>query len=80
MSEHLERIKGSLSEIRTHVAAAQELEPQSPVRTMLEAIAREMEQIETALAAVYDDAFVDTADGLPLEEDEPPAHRDPADR
>jgi hypothetical protein len=73
MADHLERIKGSLSEIRTHVAAAQDLETQSPVRSMLDAVAREVEQIEASLQAMYEDSFVGTADDpLPDEDDRLP--------
>ena len=73
MADHLERIKGSLSEIRTHVAAAQDLETQGPVRSMLDAVAREVEQIEASLQAMYEDSFVGTADDpLPDEDDRLP--------
>jgi hypothetical protein len=73
MADHLERIKGSLSEIRTHVAAAQDLETQSPVRSMLDAVAREVEQIEASLQAMYEGSFVGTADDpLPDEDDRLP--------
>jgi hypothetical protein len=73
MADHLERIKGSLSEIRTQVAAAQDLETQSPIRSMLDAMAREVERIEASLQAIYDDSFVATADDpLPDEDDNLP--------
>lgn len=64
MADHLGRITSSVSQIRTHVAAAQELEVQSSVRALLEAIAREAEQIEQALQHEYDEAFV-ADDDLP---------------
>ena len=73
MTDHLGRITGSLSQIRTHVAAAQELEVQDTLRALLDAIAREAEHIERALQHEYDHAFVATSD------DEPAAGSSPDD-